>query len=184
MTQRKQFCKRGHDTAVIGRTSTRNCRACEIERNRDRRANNPTYRKQQRDFVRDYQHEKYQTDPEWRERRLKAANKSKTKNCPAGSTCMSHQSVIRRCTQPKSGGFNSYGGRFGKHCLPLSWRGRGGLKRFIADVGERPGPDFQLHRPCVDKGYSKSNAVWSVDHSEKCPQRTTQRPKIQFKKVA
>jgi hypothetical protein len=103
--------------------------------------------------------------------------------CPPGSTCRTYKNMLQRCTNKNYSKFHRYGGRL-KPCVDERWIGRGGLARFIEDVGERPSPAHTLHRPCVDRGYSKSNAVWSVDHSEKCQQRANQRTKSQLRKAA
>ena len=90
-------------------------------------------------------------------------------HCAPGSTCRSYKNLLQRCTNQNYSKFHRYGGRL-HPCMPKSWRGRGGFKRMIADVDERPSPAHTLHRLCNDIGYSKSNAVWSLDHSEQCKQ--------------
>lgn len=114
------------------------------------------------------------------------------KHAPAGSTRQTYKALLQRCTNANYFKFHRYGGRL-KPCMPENWRGRRGLKQMIDDVGERPSSAHTLHRPCVNKGYSKDNAVWSVDHSEPCKhpnqatpqqQRLNQRPTIQLKRAA
>jgi hypothetical protein len=105
------------------------------------------------------------------------------KFCGPGSTCRSYKNMLQRCTNPNYSKFHRYGGRL-HPCTPDSWTGKGGLQRFIADVGDRPSPAHTLHRRCVDRGYSKSNAVWSIDHSEPCKARANRRNSLQIKKAA
>jgi hypothetical protein len=66
------------------------------------------------------------------------------------------QGMIQRCTNPRHTEFHLYGGRGIRVCE----RWRASVKNFIADVGERPGPDFQLGRVDHDRDYEPGNAEW------------------------
>lgn len=63
----------------------------------------------------------------------------------------------QRCTNPKRKAYPHYGGR-GITVTP-EWKS---FEKFATDVGERPGPDYQLERRENDKGYTKDNVYWAT----------------------
>jgi len=89
--------------------------------------------------------------------------------------------MIRRCHNPKSGGWPDYGGRGIKVCP--RWRALGffvrgskknwtatlckiGFKNFMDDMGRRPSKHHSLDRIENDKGYCKENCRWATDKQQ------------------
>jgi len=66
--------------------------------------------------------------------------------------------MCARCHNPRSNKYAQYGGR-GIH-VDVTWRGPGGFRRFIADMGYRPGPAYSLDRKDNDVGYNAANCRW------------------------
>lgn len=66
--------------------------------------------------------------------------------------------AIQRCHNPNDNRYEDYGLNGVK--VSPRWRCDNGLENFIADMGKRPSPDYDLHRLDSDYGYSKSNCVW------------------------
>ena len=64
------------------------------------------------------------------------------------------RNMLQRCENPKSTGYELYGGRGISVCE--RWHD---FKKFMKDMGERP-EDFELHRLDNDKGYEQGNCVW------------------------
>lgn len=67
-------------------------------------------------------------------------------------------SMIQRCTDPTFRGYRWYGGR-GISVCPR-WFGPKGYAFFLADMGKRPGKDYELHRKDIDGVYGPDNCVW------------------------
>ena len=61
----------------------------------------------------------------------------------------------QRCENPNNPAFKDYGGRGITVCE--RWKT---FANFIADVGRRPTPGFQLDRRHNNEGYSKENCRW------------------------
>jgi hypothetical protein len=69
------------------------------------------------------------------------------------------ESMIRRCTNPKSTDFKNYGGRG----ITICDRWRASFEAFYADVGSRPSPDHSLDRyPDVNGNYEPGNVRWAT----------------------
>jgi transposase len=68
--------------------------------------------------------------------------------------------MIRRCTNPKLKCFANYGGRGIR--VADEWVGKGGFERFLAHVGSRPSPVFQLDRVDNDGHYVPGNVRWAT----------------------
>jgi hypothetical protein len=49
------------------------------------------------------------------------------------------------------------------------WLGKGGFERFLKDMGERPGDDYDLDRIDNSRGYNKRNCHWILrsEHRKK-----------------
>lgn len=71
---------------------------------------------------------------------------------------MTWRHMIERCTDPASKDFKYYGGRGIRVCE--RWMS---FAEFIADVGDRPGPEFSLDRyPNNDGHYEPGNVRWAT----------------------
>lgn len=68
--------------------------------------------------------------------------------------------IKRRCNNPNSTGYESYGGR-GISYDPR-WES---FENFLEDMGERPSKEYSIERINVNLGYSKDNCVWTKDNS-------------------
>jgi hypothetical protein len=73
--------------------------------------------------------------------------------------------MLRRCLNPNDANYARYGGRKTTLCpdginVCAQWQGRDGFPHYLADVGERPAPGWQLHRVDNDGGYEPSNVRW------------------------
>lgn len=64
----------------------------------------------------------------------------------------------QRCHNPSCSAYLSYGGRGLRVCK----RWRGSFANFIADMGQRPGPEFSLERKKNGLGYSPGNCKWGT----------------------
>ena len=69
-------------------------------------------------------------------------------------------SMFARCTNPKNPNYKKYGGR-GIRISPEWYQFDG----FLRDMGERPSLKHTIERIDVNKGYEKSNCVWTDDAS-------------------
>jgi len=70
---------------------------------------------------------------------------------------MTWQSMLMRCSNPKTNGYSNYGGRGITVCE--RWHN---FENFLADVGEHPGPGFTLDRIDVNGNYEPGNIRWST----------------------
>jgi hypothetical protein len=75
----------------------------------------------------------------------------------------SYQNMKQRCTNPDSPDYRWYGGRGITVCQ--RWRGKNGLKNFIADMGERPEGTY-LTLVDLNGKYEKSNCRWSREKKQ------------------
>jgi hypothetical protein len=60
-----------------------------------------------------------------------------------------------RCLNPNASTYPRYGGRGVKVCE--RWLD---FENFLADMGEAPGPGYQLHRIDSTRGYEPGNCEW------------------------
>lgn len=67
-------------------------------------------------------------------------------------------SMKQRCTNPKRHNYKNYGGRG----IVVCDRWRDSFINFLADVGERPGPEFSLDRINNDGNYEPGNVRWAT----------------------
>ena len=63
--------------------------------------------------------------------------------------------MVSRTTNPNHGHWKYYGGKGVRTCE--RWRK---FQNFLADMGEKPGKDYHIHRLNSDGNYEKSNCVW------------------------
>lgn len=68
------------------------------------------------------------------------------------------QAMMQRCYNPKSRGFENYGGRGIAVCE--EWISD--PERFLSDMGIRPSPKHSLHRIDNDGNYDPSNCKWAT----------------------
>lgn len=73
-------------------------------------------------------------------------------------TARSYDNMVRRCENPNFKQYADYGGRGIR--IFEGWRGPGGFERFLADAGERPGPEYSLDRIDNDGHYEPGNVRW------------------------
>jgi len=66
----------------------------------------------------------------------------------------------RRCHDPKNRDYKNYGGRGIKVCE--RWQGQDGYKKFLADMGPRPSPEYQLDREDNNGNYEPANCHWTT----------------------
>lgn len=80
------------------------------------------------------------------------------------------QQMRRRCTNPEHPAWPGYGGRGITVCA----RWLDDVEAFVADVGRRPGPGFELDRIDNDRGYEPGNCRW-VDRQTNSRNRRSNR---------
>jgi len=73
---------------------------------------------------------------------------------------MAWQNMIQRATNPKFKQSEDYSRRGITVCA--EWRGRGGFKKFLAEIGPRPGAGFSVDRKENDLGYQPGNVRWAT----------------------
>ena len=83
----------------------------------------------------------------------------KRKNKPMSGAEKSFRAMINRCTYPSSGSYDRYGGKGITVCE--EWQGRGGFKKFLTHIGERP-DGYTLDRIDPLKGYEQGNVQWAT----------------------
>jgi HNH endonuclease. len=87
---------------------------------------------------------------------------------------LSCANMIQRTTNPRATGYERYGGN--GITVDPSWRAS--FVVFLQDMGEKPGPDFQIHRLDNDGPYCKKNCVW-IERSEHVRLHSNQRRQIE-----
>lgn len=68
--------------------------------------------------------------------------------------------MIQRCHNDKQRLFRYYGGRGIR--VAAIWHGPGGFERFLAHIGDRPGPGFSVERKDNSMGYEPGNVEWAT----------------------
>lgn len=84
------------------------------------------------------------------------------------------QSVVRRCTNPAATGYETYGGRGIRVCD--QWRT---FEGFLADMGDRPTPDYSVERIDTNGHYEPGNCKWATRREQ--ANNTTRNRYIEFR---
>jgi hypothetical protein len=71
----------------------------------------------------------------------------------------------QRCNNPTNPNYAGWGGRGIKVCA--RWDGPDGFPNFVADMGEKPGPEYSLDRSNNDGPYSPSNCRWATPKEQR-----------------
>lgn len=77
--------------------------------------------------------------------------------------------MIARCSNPNTTGYKYYGGRGIEVCS--RWLGPNGFPNFLADMGEKPGPEYTLDRINVNGHYEPANCRWATWKEQRANQR-------------
>ena len=80
--------------------------------------------------------------------------------------------MIRRCYNKKTNGFESYGKKGVRVCD--RWLGVNGFVNFMVDMGDRPSTDYSIDRISCATGYGPDNCRWATVY-EQANNRTTNR---------
>jgi hypothetical protein len=70
----------------------------------------------------------------------------------------SWRAMIGRCTYQSNAGYENYGGRG----IAVCDRWRESFEAFLTDMGERPGPHYELDRVDSDGDYEPGNVRWAT----------------------
>jgi hypothetical protein len=82
------------------------------------------------------------------------------KNRKTSKTYNIWRDMIQRCTNSNYKEYKYYGGRGLTVCE--RWRGENGFINFLEDMGEPPGPEYQIDRINNNLGYYKENCRWTT----------------------
>jgi hypothetical protein len=83
---------------------------------------------------------------------------------------MAWAKMKERCSNPANADYAQHGGR--GICVARKWLES--FEAFLADVGARPGSDYELHRDDPDEGFTPSNVRWGL-RSERPKRRAKRR---------
>jgi hypothetical protein len=96
------------------------------------------------------------------------SEKNKTHNGTYTPEYKTWTMIKSRCNNPKSSGYENYGGRGIKICE----RWNNSFQNFLDDMGKKPNTDFCIDRINVNEGYYKDNCQWTSLKSQQNNKRT------------
>jgi hypothetical protein len=111
-----------------------------------------------------------------------AADLARTHGCsgPTGKRTAEYKTwhqMIQRCTNPRSGAYQDYGGRGIQVCDRWRWS----FQAFFADMGTKTSPQHSIDRIDVNGNYEPGNCRWATRAQQA---RNTRRTKLNMADVA